>query len=201
MKEVVQFENQEEQDEFDKIFFAKHGVGHDPMSEEEKKLIHSLDNTKPTYQEIEFVRMFFREGNITDAYIKAFGYKGDEHRRDYFTKLANRLMNRPRVLQKLNDYREKAQALEDEDVANLVYELNKDRDLARQLGQPSAAIAATKAKAQLLGLEKTSVNTMNVVLDLTDEQKKNLLGRVSTRLKEKFKDELPVIDAEYNEIE
>lgn len=190
---------QEEQDEFDAIFFAKHGVGHDPVSEEDKKIMHSLDNTKATYQEIEFVRLFFREGNITDAYIQAFNYDGTEHRRDYFTKLANRLLERPRVLAKLNEYREKAQALADEDVANLIYELNKDRDLARSLGQPSAAIAATKAKATLLGLEKQSVNNMNIVLDLSDDQKQNLLSRIGSRLSKNQTNE-QIVDAEYRDV-
>lgn len=184
-------------DAFDEIFFSKHGVGHDPTNEDEKHM-YSLDNTRATYQEIEFVRLFFREGNITDAYIRSFGYQGDEHRRDYFTRLANRLLERPRVLRKLNEYRAKAQALADEDISNLISELNEDRRLAREMGQPSAAIAAVKTKAQILGLEKSSVNTMNVVLDLTDDQKRNLLGRISKRLSNEQSNE-QVIDAEFTD--
>lgn len=187
------------EDPFDEIFFSKHGVGHDPVSEEDK-IISSLDNTKATHQEIDFVRIFFREGNVTDAYIKAFGYSGDEHRRDYFTKLANRLLDRPRVLKKLNEYREKAQALADEDVANLIHELNEDRKLARSMGQTAAAISAVKTKAQILGLEKSTVNTMNVVLDLTDDQKRNLLGRISKRLSSSQSNE-NIIDAEFSDVD
>lgn len=189
----------QEVDPFDEIFFKTHGVGHDP-EDPDRKLIHSLDNTLATYQEIEFVRLFFREGNITDAYIAAFGFDGTEHRRDYFTKLANRLLERPRVLKKLNEYRHRAQALADEDVSKLVSELNEDRQLARTLGQPSAAIAATKAKAQILGLEQSSVNTMNIVLDLTEDQKKNLIGRISKRLSPKMENDV-IVDAEYTQIE
>lgn len=196
MNEIVEHNND---DEFDNIFFATHGIGHDPVSDEERRLIHSLDNTRPTWQEIEFVRMFFREGNITDAYIRAFDFNGTEHRRDYFTKLANRLLERPRVIAKLNEYREKAQALADEDVANLVSELNEDRNLARSLGQPSAAIAATKAKATLLGLEKQSVNNMNIVLDLSDDQKQNLLSRIGSRLSKEQSNE-QIIDADYKDV-
>lgn len=187
----------EDEDEFDKIFFNTHGVGNTPTPQEERHL-SSLDSSLPTYQEIEFVRMFFREGNITDAYIKAFGYVGNEHRRDYFTKLANRLINRPRVMKKLNEYRSKAQALADEDVAQLVHELNQDRELARAMGQVGAAISATKAKAQILGLEKTTTNNLNVVLDLTDDQKRNLLGRVASRL---LPDKESIIDAKFVELD
>ena len=190
---------QEEEDEFNKVFFSTHGVGFDPISDEDRRLMHSLDNTKATWQEVEFVRAFFKEGNITDAYIKAFNFDGTEHRRDYFTKLANRLLERPRVLNQLNVYREKAQALADEDIANLVYELNSDRKLARELGQPSAAIAATKAKASLLGLEKSSVSNMNIVLDLSDEQKQNLLGRIGKRLSNKVSNE-EIIEADYIDV-
>lgn len=198
MSENLPVEHNDE-DEFDKIFFSTHGVGHDPLSEEERKLIHSLDNTKATWQEIEFVRTFFREGNITDAYIKAFNFDGTEHRRDYFTRLANRLLERPRVIKKLNEYREKAQALADEDVSKLVHELNEDRNLARSLGQPSAAIAATKAKASLLGLEQSSVNNMNVILELSDDQKQNLLSRIGKRLSNKVSNE-EIIEAEYRDV-
>ena len=197
MNEIVEHNNQ---DEFDNIFFETHGIGHDPVSNDVQKLMHSLDNSEPTWQEIEFVRMFFREGNVTDAYIKSFNFDGTEHRRDYFTKLANRLLERPRVLKKLNEYRRKAQALADEDISNLINELNEDRHLARTLGQPSAAIAATKAKATLLGLEKSSVNNMNIVLDLSDDQKQNLLSRIGSRLSKERSNE-QIIDAEYKEID
>lgn len=189
-----------EKDAFDEIFFAKHGVGHDPVDKEEQNLRSTLDNSNPTYKEIMFVRAFFKEGNLTDAYIKTFDYQGDEMSRDSFNAAANRLINRPRVLRKLNELRKRLQEAEDEDMGKLVSELNEDRRLARSLGQPGAAIQAVKAKASILGLD-ASANKQNLTvnLDLSDDQKRNLLSRISGRLMPKIEKD-GAVDADFEEI-
>jgi len=172
----------ETKDEFDEIFFSKHGVGDVPIDAEFVVIAHQMNPNEATLPEIHFCRFLIKGDSNADAYIKAFGYDGTERGRDTFSQMAIRLLKRPRVAKALYVMKEKVNELVNEDLATLVSELNDDRKLARDLGQPSAAIAAVKAKASLLGLDQSTGGNMTINVSLSDTQKGQLLNRIGKRL-------------------
>lgn len=181
---------EEEAEAFNEIFYANHGVGDTPMDKELAKIGNGLDPNLPTLQECNFAKMVMNGSSPKAAYIESFGFTGKEYHPVTYTRNAKKLLERPRVARFMYELQSKAAALLQEDMANIVNELNEDRKLARDLGQPSAAIAATKTKAQILGLMEEKRVTNNISVNLSDDQKKLLLSRVGE-----------VIDAEYEVIE
>jgi hypothetical protein len=175
-------------DEFDAIFFGKHGVGDVPIDSEFAVIAHQMNPNEPTLPELMFCRFLVKGDSQPDAYMKAFGYDGSEYVRDTFGRMAYRLLKRPRVSKALFEMKEKVNALMNEDLATLVSELNDDRKLARDLGQPSAAIAAVKAKANLLGLDQSTTQNMTINVSLTDDQKGQLLSRIARRSSSRIED-------------
>lgn len=171
--------NEGGEDEFDKIFFEKHGLGNNPVDRELVEIAHRLDTNKPTARECDFVRRYARGERKTDAYIKAFGYSGTEMTRAGFNMAANRLLKRPRVNSKFVEYQSKVQQLADEDMATLVDELNQAKELARDMAKPADMISAIKAKASLLGIDSGENRIVNnISVTITDVQKDRLLNRM-----------------------
>lgn len=189
-KENLPITTNEESDAFDEIFYANHGVGDTPLDNEMIKIGNSLDPNLPTLKECTFAKLVVKGSSPREAYMNAFGFTGKEFHSITYSRNAKKLLDRPRVAKFMYDLQMKAASLINEDLANIVFELNEDRKLARDLGQPSAAITATKTKAQLLGLMDEKRVTNNITVNLSDEQKKLLLGRVGE-----------VIDADYEVIE
>jgi hypothetical protein len=172
----------DEDKSFEEVFFETHGVSDVAPDPKDVELGHALDSTLPTGNEINFAFRLAKGENHIDAYIAAFGFVGNEVTRQSFSASSKRIQKRPRVADKIIDLKRKASAIAEEDMAKLVDELNEDRKLARALGQPAAAISAVKAKANLLGLEQSNTVHNTVNLNLTDDQKKQLLDRVGKRL-------------------
>lgn len=181
-------------DAFDDIFFSKHGVGDVPIDKELANIKHQINPNIANARELEFARLVVRGENKVNAYIKAFGYDGTEFHRTTFYAHTNRLMKRPRVATAIYDLQKKVEDLAGEDMAQLIKELNEDRKLARDLGQPAAAISAVKVKASLLGLDNVQP-TNNITINLGDEQKKQIIERIGKQLIAKN-----AIDAEYKVI-
>jgi len=179
---MFDIEPKDDMDAFDALFFEKHGVGDVPIDSEFVVIAHQMNPNEPTLSEIHFCRYLIKGDGNADAYIKAFGYDGTEYKRATFANMAVRLLKRPRVSKALYIMREKVNELANEDLATLVSELNDDRKLARDLGQPSAAIAAVKAKASLLGLDQSTGGNMTINVSLSDTQKGQLLNRIGKRL-------------------
>lgn len=179
IKENLPIVAEEDSDPFDEIFFSKHGVGDTPADKELAKIGNSMDPNLPTLQECVFAKLVVKGSSPKEAYMEAFGFNGTEYHSITYTRNAQKLLERPRVARFVYDLQRKAAELMQEDMANIVSELNEDRELARALGQPSAAITATKTKAQLLGLMDEKRVTNNITVNLSEEQKKLLLGRVS----------------------
>ena len=181
-----------EQEGFDDIFFAKHGVGDVPIDRELQIIKHQINPMEATAQELDFCRLIVRGESKRGAYIKAFGYIGNELSPTTFNTYASRILQRPRVALMLHELREKVSDLAKEDIANLVHELNADRKLARDLGKPEAAISAVKAKAALLGLDNSSnQGNTNITINMNDSQKRQILERIGKSLIQR-----DVIDAE-----
>jgi hypothetical protein len=92
-------------------------------------------------------------------------------------------MRRPRVAIKMQEMYEKLVEFEEQDMVDIISEINEDRKLARDLGQPAAALSAVKLKAQLLGhAKKDAPITTNITMILSDEQKRAMLSRLSGSL-------------------
>jgi hypothetical protein len=74
---------------------------------------------------------------------------------------------------------EKLVEFEEQDMVDIIAEINADRQLARDLGQPAAALSAVKLKAELLGHKrKDPPVTNNVNLILSEDQKRDMLARI-----------------------
>ena len=189
---------QEGSDEFDDIFFGSHGVGDTPIDKKYDVIAHSINPNVATGDEYAFVRNIVKGESQIESYIKVFGTigrKGQELSRKALTHNASRLLDRPRVQKALFEIQEKHQVFMQEDMTNLVAELNEDRELARALGQPSAAIAAVKAKASLLGLEQQQPVGDTININMNDDQKALIFERVKKKLIAK-----DIIDADYVDV-
>lgn len=191
--------NDDFEQELDDIFFKNHGVGDTPEDQEMARIGNHLNPNFPTFKEIEFCKMIANGVNKKEAYIKAFGYNGNELKPKSFESNARRLLERPRVGKYLYDLQEKMVNTSLEDVHKLVDELNEDRKLARDLGQPGAAIQAVKTKAGILGLEQKTHVHYNISDSLSEDQREQLLKRIG-RSSAKNTENNQIIDAEFTDI-
>jgi hypothetical protein len=179
------------------LFFEKHGVGDTPVTEQEQVLRNLIDPNEPSLPEVRLCKNIIKGMTNVEAYIKAFGYAGDEMSRSSFSYACARILKRPRVAIKMFELRKAMAEFEEQDMLSLITELNADRQLARDLGQPSAAISALKLKAQLLGLTEEKKVTNNITVNLSDDQKKALLNRIGSRIAPRKDD---IDDAEFEEV-
>ena len=185
-------------DEIDDTFFSIHGVGNNPVVEKIDSVKHMIDPNEPTLQEVRFCKHIIKGMSRIEAYRKAFEVDTSQVSDRAAYSAINRLLERPRVAKKLYELREILMEMEDTDLMAIIHDLNEDRKLARDLGQPSAAIAATKVKATLLGLTNESKTTNNITVNLSDEQKKGILSRLGHNLLDVTSP--PIEDADFEEI-
>lgn len=188
-------------DLLDQIFIEDNGVGNTPVDKQIAELGHKMDPNLPTAQELEFCRLLIKGVPRPDAYMQAFNRDETQMSRNGFSAAASRLLKRPRVAKKYLQLQARVQELAEEDLTKLVSELNEAKDVARDLGQPAAMVTAIKTKANLLGLEKANHQTNNVIVDLNDNQKQQLLSRISSRiLKNEPSQHDDIIDAEFTDV-
>lgn len=182
-------------------FFTVHGVGEYTVPKENKDIDYLIDKTKPTFNEREFVRHMLLGNSQVESYIRAYD-KAGEMARSTATYMASKLIKRKRVKAYYYELMEERDKLAEESLPKLMAELNEDRKLARDLGQPSAAIAAVKAKANMLGLENRP-DTNNVTLNImADDVKDKLLDRIAQKhidAKEKSQ-RGQIIDADFSDM-
>lgn len=199
-KDLVEYEYNKEL--LDEIFLEDNGVGNTPVDKQLEELGHRMDPNLPTAQELEFCRLLIRGVPRPDAYMQAFNRDEGELNRNAFSVAAHRLLKRPRVAKKYLQLQQRVQELAEEDLTKLVSELNDAKDIARDLGQPSAMVTAIKTKANLLGLEKSNTQTNNIIVDMSDDQRKQLLSRISSRVSNQAHGKHDdIIDAEYTDVE
>ena len=96
-----------------------------------------------------FARAVIRTGVAARAYLTA-GYRPTT--RNALDVSACQLLRRPKVQARLRELRKQMAARNRISLDSLLDDLAADRALARTLGQPSAAIAATQLTARLCGL-------------------------------------------------
>ena len=116
----------------------------------------------------------------TGAYLAA-GYKGAKSP----TTAASRLFTNVKVAARVKELQQRGAERAEVTVASLIADLDEDRALARGAGQASAAVAATMAKAKLLGLfiDRKEVGAPGELADLedmtTDELREQFAALVS----------------------
>ena len=96
-----------------------------------------------------FARYWMRTGVASQAYAKA-GYETKPGRPTISA--ASRLLTHVDVQRRIRELRKQMATRNRITVDTLIDDLREDRALARTLGQPSAAIAATQLTAKLVGL-------------------------------------------------
>lgn len=96
-----------------------------------------------------FARYYMRNGRASDAYRKA-GYQPNKPQCVWVA--SSRLLRHVDVKRRIAELRKQMATRNRITVDSLIEELDADRDLARSLEQPSAAIAAVQLKARLAGL-------------------------------------------------
>ena len=183
-------------EDFDDVFYATHGLGDNPVTEQVEAIRHMIDPNEPTLQEVRFVKQLIKGTNPLEAYRKVFEMPVERMSNKAVHSAIARLLQRPRVARKMYELREMLMEMEEVDLMDIVHDLNEDRQLARDLGQPSAAIQATKVKATLLGLSKENKTTQNITVNLSDSQKKQLLSRIGNRILDEVDPAIEDVDFE-----
>jgi len=103
----------------------------------------------PNIRHERFARAFIKTNVAARAYLKA-GYHASN--RNTLDACASRLLGYAKVKSRVLELRQQMAARNRITVDTLLDDLASDRELARTLGQPSAAIAATQLSAKLVGL-------------------------------------------------
>src|SRR6266849_10361070 len=96
-----------------------------------------------------FARHYIKTGNATDAYRRA-GFQTTKP--ECLWASSARLLGHARVKSRIGELRRQMTYKTKISLESLLNDLAEDRALARQLGQPSAAIQATTMAAKLVGL-------------------------------------------------
>jgi len=96
-----------------------------------------------------FIRAYMKSGVASKAYLKA-GYEPKS--RSSLDAAASKLTRHHKIVVRARELKRQMAARNRVTVDSLLQDLADDRALARELGQPSAAIAATQLSAKLVGL-------------------------------------------------
>tara|TARA_R110000796_G_scaffold129873_1_gene245554 strand:+ start:886 stop:1263 length:378 start_codon:yes stop_codon:yes gene_type:complete len=104
-------------------------------------------STKLTAKQLKFTREYAKDGNGTQAAIRA-GYSPNSAQMQ-----ASRLLSKDMVCNAVAKFQEKHRLKTEVTIESLAAELEHDRDRARQLDQTSVAVQATMHIAKLHGLE------------------------------------------------
>jgi hypothetical protein len=121
-----------------------------------------------TPKQAAFVREYLIDRNATQAAIRA-GYSADTAKQQ-----GSRLLTNVDVQRAVEVREQRIQEICDVTVMSLTAKLEEDRKLARELGQPSAAVTAVMGMAKLHGLlidkvESENKNTTYVISDSPEE--------------------------------
>jgi len=117
-----------------------------------------------------FARAYVECGNAVQAYKRSF--KCDGFQPSKINSRAHGLLKEESVAAKIQELRDEAAKRNDITVDNLTQMLLEDRKLARELGQPSAAINAVRELGKLHGLmvDKVALSVDKKIADMSDEE-------------------------------
>ena len=114
-----------------------------------------------------FCQKYIELGDATKAYYAAYDAKSSKP--ITANRAAKELLDNPKIAARVRALRDMSQERHLVTVDSLTAELDQDRQLARELGQPSAAITAVMGKAKLHGIGSENLN-LNAKIALTHEE-------------------------------
>jgi phage terminase small subunit len=97
-----------------------------------------------------FAQAYIETGNASEAYRRA--YNASKMKPEAVSVNASKLLKNAKVALKVTELRERAQERHDINLDTITAMLKKDRELAREKGQASAAVTACMGLAKLHGL-------------------------------------------------
>lgn len=108
----------------------------------------TADNLNPKQEA--FAIAFIETGDMSEAFRRA--YQPQRARPQTINRMAYRVANHPGVMARIAQERDRMRARARVTLDGLTLKLDADRDLAREIRKPSAAIAALRLQAELHGL-------------------------------------------------
>ncbi len=108
-----------------------------------------------------FCMTYIETGNASEAYRQA--YDADEMQATTVNRKAKELLDNGKITARIGELQNDACLRHKTTVDTLLLELEEAREQAMATGQASAAIAATWAKARLLGLDKSAVQLQHEI--------------------------------------
>ncbi len=105
-----------------------------------------------THKQEGFCRSFVETGNATEAYRR--NYSHVNCKRATINRSAKTLIDKPKIMARIHALQAIHQARHEVTVDSLTADLEEDRQLARDLGQPAAAVSALNIKARIHGLDR-----------------------------------------------
>ena len=116
----------------------------------------SQQNMKLTPKQEGFCMSYIETGNASEAY--RLHYNAEKMKPDSVNRLAHELLHNIKITSRIKELRSLVTEKYICTAESLAKELDEDRELARDLGQPGAAVAAVNAKARLFGLDKQVIS-------------------------------------------
>lgn len=104
-----------------------------------------------TMKQERFVAAYVETGNASEAYRRAYDVSPDS-KPNTIEKRACELLKNGKVAGRLSELQKRAQKRHDITIDTLTEMLKADRDLAREIEQPSAAVSAVMGLAKIHGL-------------------------------------------------
>lgn len=181
-------------------FFSIHGAGDYAVEADMKEMALFIDKSRASLAERAFVRHMVSGKTQVESYLLAFDKEGTISRQTASSNAQN-LLKRKRVKEEYWRAMQERDSMADEHLPKLIAELNEDRELARVLGQPSAAIAAVKAKANLLGLENNSPSSVTINLGISEDQREAILERIAKRAQIQNHKNEEIIEGEFTDVD
>ncbi len=107
---------------------------------------------KLTVKQEKFCKSYIETGNATEAYRRSYDCKNSNG--PTINRNAVALLENTKIATRIGEIELLLQKKFEVTVESLSKELDEDRQLARSLGQPGAAISALNVKARIHGLDK-----------------------------------------------
>ena len=111
---------------------------------------------KLTTKQEKFCKNFIETGNASEAYRRS--YECEKMKGPTINRKAVALLDNNKIATRVGELQLNLQKKFEVTVESLSKELDEDRQLARSLGQPGAAISALNVKARIHGLDKQVVS-------------------------------------------
>ena len=116
----------------------------------------SQQNMKLTPKQEGFAMAYIETGSASEAYRRH--YNTSKMKMETINREAHELLQNHKVATRVKELRSLVTEKYICTAESLARELDEDRELARDLGQPGAAVAAVNAKARLFGLDKQVIS-------------------------------------------